>query len=290
LKSKVEVVAGTSQQTQLFLARRLRQLRTQISGVLNINPFLMAALQDFHNIHDQSSLAEFMLNWHLGTGHSTSFGKMIDERLLPSVFGTSHLDATFRHKPPFNNAAFDDIDHLVPRKDGEYLLSLKASSWSIQYAQAMAIYQNFKRLGDQKLQRKGVVVGVFYGHSGLLTDKYRIVRGDNARRQAQLERLDYVQVKAGAQFWTWLNDDEPKTQDWVLEGIQDGAKKFLAINEDMADVVGGARTLLVKEFQQKYGLPKDGSLDWFFLLHAVNDERGEEIGEQALEDFKDSDE
>lgn len=172
-----EIITGPANEIALFLSRRLRKLRTEISGVFNINPFLMCALQDFHQITDQNSLAEFMLSWHLGTGHATSFGKMVDERILPNVFKTIRLDSTFRHKPPYNSPPFDDIDHLVRRSDKEYLLSLKAGSWTIQYGQAMGLYHNFKALGQQNLQGAGVVVGVFYGHKGLLTDKYRIVRG-----------------------------------------------------------------------------------------------------------------
>jgi Type II restriction endonuclease EcoO109I len=284
-----DVVKGVAEETELFLARRLRKLRTEISGVLNVNPFLMCALQDFHQIKDQKSLAEYMLNSHLATGHSTGFGKMIDEKVLPKVFGTIRLDEKFRSKPPYNGEAFDDIDHLVTRSDGRHLLSLKASSWTIQYGQAMGIYSNFKKLGDLKQQQQGITMGVFYGHKGLLTDKYRIIKGENVRRQEILENLDYVEVRAGKDFWTWLNDDEPATQDWVLEGIQKGAKDFLKHNPGMMEVVGGAGQMLVKEFQKKYGLPQDGSLDWFVLLHAVNNGEGAELGGEALDEFTDSD-
>lgn len=181
--NRTRIVEGTSQEISLFLGRRLRKLRTEVGGVLNINPFLMCALQNFHTITDQASLAACILDWHLGTGHATSFGKMIDERLLPNVFQTTRLDSTFRNVRPYNTPPFDDIDHLVHRSDGQYLLSLKASSWTIQYGQAMGLYRNFRQLGDLKLQGAGIVVGVFYGHRGLLTDKYRIVRGQNVRRR-----------------------------------------------------------------------------------------------------------
>lgn len=278
-----EIIAGTARETALFLSRRLRKLRTKISGVLNINPFLVCALQDFHQIEDQHSLAEYLLNSDLGTGHATSFGKMVDEKLLPDVFGTIRLDSTFRHTPPYNTAPFDDIDHLVRRSDGEYLLSLKASAWTIQYGQAMGLYDNFLKLGQQNLKGAGIVVGVFYGHKGLLTDKYRIVRGENFRRQDILQKLDYVEVKAGAEFWSWLNDDEVATQDWVIEGIERGTNDFSSNNPEMSEVVGGAAELLVQELQTKYGLPDDGSLDWIFLLHAINNNQGEDLGESSFD-------
>lgn len=283
MATRTEVVEGTATETALFLARRLRKLRTHISGVLNINPFLLCALKDFHRITDQQSLAEFMLIWHLGAGHSTSFGKMVDERILPNVFRTVRLDSTFRHQPPYNTAPFDVIDHLVHRNDGEFLLSLKASSWSIQYGMAMDLYRNFLELGAGDLRSSGIVVGVFYGHKALLTDKYRIVRGDNVRRQNDLQRLDYVDVKAGEVFWSWLNNDETATQDWILEGIEQGSAGFSRANTDMDAVVGGAATQLVGELRAKYGLPADGKIDWRFLLHAVNDDTGEEIGTEPIE-------
>jgi len=277
------IVQGTANEIALFLSRRLTKLRTQISGVLNINPFLMAALRDFHQFTDQTALAEFMLSWHLGTGHATSFGKMIDERLLPHVFGTTRLDTTCRHQEPYNRPPFDDIDHIIYRSDGAYLLSLKASSWTIQYGQAMGLYNNFRQLGEQHLEQRGIVVGVFYGHKGLLTDKYRIVRGENVRRQAVLQPLPYVTVKAGEQFWRWLNDDNPATQDWVMTGILQGADYFHTHNADVAAVVGGAAQQLVEELQRKYALAKDGTLDWYALLHAINNDRGERLGTEAVE-------
>jgi len=284
MPTRTEVIDGMAHETALFLGRRLRKLRTKISGVLNINPFLLCALRDFHSITDQRSLADFMLIWHLGGGHATSFGKMIDERVLPIIFKTVRLDATFRHEQPYSTPPFDDIDHLVNRADGQYLLSLKASSWTIQYGQAMGLYRNFLELGQLNLQGRGVVVGVFYGHKGLLTDKYRIVRGDNVRRQDVLHRLGYVDVKAGQVFWSWLNNDRQGTQDWILAGIEEGAAKFSQANQDLSIVVGGAATQLVQELQAKYHLPMDGSIDWTFLLHAINDDRGEAIGSEPVEE------
>ncbi len=283
MATQKEVIDGASLETQLFLGRRLRKLRTEISGVLNINPFLMCAIKDFHQIKDQESLAQFMLIWHLGGGHATSLGKMIDERLLPNVFGTTRLDTTCRHQEPYNQPPFDDIDHVAHRQNGDYLLSLKASAWTIQYGQAMGLYRNFKELGDLGLQRKGIVVGVFYGHKGLLTDKYRIVKGENVRRQDTLSILPYVEVKAGAMFWSWLNDDQIETQEWLLEGILKGVEQFSSHNEDMAAIVGGAASQLIKELQVKYDLPSDGSINWSLLLHTINDDKGEEIGAEAID-------
>ena len=38
-----KIIETTAKETALFLGRRIRKLRTEISGVLNINPFLMRA-------------------------------------------------------------------------------------------------------------------------------------------------------------------------------------------------------------------------------------------------------
>lgn len=229
-----------------------------------------------------------MLVWHLGNGHATSFGKMIDERLLPNVFGTGRLNSSFRHKPPYNSEPFDNIDHVVQRADGLYLMSLKASGWTIQLGQAMNLYKDFKQLTDEHLDgnglnAKGIIVGVFYGHKGLLTDKYKIVQGVNRRRQNSLTPLAKVDVKAGALFWSWLNDDEPRTQDWIIEGIQQGTREFSENNPETRALVGGAAKQLVDALRKKYGLPGDGSIDWSLLLHAINDDQGKEIGEEAVE-------
>jgi hypothetical protein len=278
-----EIVDKTAKETALFLGRRLRKLRTEIGGVLNVNPFLMRALKDFHQIKDQTSLSEFMLTWHLANGHATGFGKMIDEKVLPQVFGTKRLDSSCRDEAPYNREIFDDIDHIVTRRDGDYLLPLKAGAWTIQLGQAMGLYRHFLALGKEKLQSKGIVVGVFYGHKGLLRDKYRIVKGENERHQSEMEKLPYVEVKAGEKFWTWLNDDTSLTQDWLMEGIAKGADDFLAGSPDASIVIGGAPQRLVEELRAKYGLPNDGSIDWALLLHAVNDDKGDEIGSEAIE-------
>lgn len=269
-----ECVTGTAKETALFLGRRLRKLRTKISGVLNLNPFLLRTLKDFHQITDQLSLAQFLLTAHLGGGHATGFGKMIDEKVLPQVFRTKRLDSSCRDVPPYNREVFDDIDHLVTRKDGVYLLSLKAGAWSIQLGQAMGLYRHFLALGEQGLQSCGIVVGVFYGHKGLLTDKYRIVYGENVRHQAEMRKLDYVEVKAGAEFWSWINDDEEATHEWLLEGIAKGADDFTANTPDMKEVVGGAAHRLVLELREKYGFrlmaPSIGSS--FFTLSTMTKE------------------
>jgi hypothetical protein len=93
-----------------------------------------------------------------------------------------------------------------------------------------------------------------------------------------------VHVKAGAEFWSWLNDDHPETQDAVMQGILTGVKGFSRDNPTMAQIVGGAASLLVRELRAKYQLPEDGSIDWLFLLHSINDDKDLPIGAEAVEE------
>jgi hypothetical protein len=269
---KQDVINKVAIEASGFIKRRATKISEEIGSFLNINPFLLAAISDMHEIKDQRSLTEFLLAAHLATGHSTSFGKMIDEKLLPNVFGTQKLDAKFRRESHFSDTIYDDIDHIVKRGDSkEYLLSLKAGAWTIQHGQAMQLYHNFKDFGDRDLARDGIVIGVFYGNETLLTNKYDIVQGINRRHQESMTRLGYVQVKAGKAFWSWINDDQEETQDWVMEGIKLGCEQYLESDKGVAELFRNAPAKLEAELQEKYALDKDGSLDWIHLLHAVND-------------------
>lgn len=272
MPSKGEIIAGVSSEAKAFLERRVGLIESEISAFLNVNPFLLRCIRDLHGIDNQDSLAEYLLIYHLAVGHATGFGKMIDEKILPGVFGTTRLDAKTRRSLRLTQSIFDDIDHIAKINGNEFLLSVKAGAWTIQHGQAMQIYGNFKALGEKGLSKDGIVVGVFYGHKGLLTNKYDIVRGINPRHQAELTPLDFVSVKAGKEFWSWLNGGEMATQDWVMEGIRAGANKFFKGRETAGRVADQAKTRLKDELRAKYGLPKDGSLDWPSLLHAINDE------------------
>jgi hypothetical protein len=272
MKTREQIVSGVASEISEFIKRRATKVSAEIGSFLNLNPFLLAAISEMHEIKDQDSLAEFLLAAHLATGHATSFGKLIDERVLPVVFGTAKLDAAYRRSNDLTDAVFDDIDHIVVRADGkEYLLSLKAGSWTIQHGQAMQLYANFKELIERGAAKDGIVVGVFYGNETLLTNKYDIVQGINRRHQATMTRLTQVSVKAGKEFWSWLNDDETATQDWVMEGIRQGSEQYLKGDNHLAQVFKDAPEKLKAELREKYNLPADGSLDWFYLLHAVND-------------------
>ncbi|MEG6513153.1 PmeII family type II restriction endonuclease [Desulforamulus ruminis] len=272
MAKKEHIVSGVAKESHDFLARRVEKVKKQISSFLNINPFMMRALQELHSFKDIKSMSEFLFISHLASGHATSFGKMVDEKLLPNVFNTIKLTARVRRDQSFEASAFDDIDHLVKRTEGEYLLSLKASAWTIQHAQAMQLYHNFKAIGDFRLYGKGIVVGVFYGNAEALTNKYSILRGINPRHQDEFVQLKYVSVKAGKEFWSWLNNDEEETQDWVLEGIIKGANDYYNNNPLSKQFVLDGPSKLAKELSEKYNIPEKGFIDWFYLMHAINDD------------------
>ncbi|MCE3006763.1 MAG: restriction endonuclease [Bacteroidetes bacterium] len=271
-KNKEEVVNKVAIEIEALLIRRIRKLEKEISSFLNINPFLMSALRDIHELKNLDDLANFLFISHMASGHATSFGKTIDEKILPNVFGTIKLDSVQRRKRKMNSSAYNEIDHIVnPHSDTDWcLLSVKAGPWTIQDASAHSLYSAFKQIGDFNLYGKEIVVGVFYGNESSLTNKYEILRGINPRQQSQFVVLDYVRVLAGKDFWSWLNGGEERTQEWVLEGTQVGSSKVLSSNEDVAKIVRNAPERLKYELQEKYDLDFDSEIDWLKILFAIN--------------------
>ncbi len=126
---------------------------------------------------------------------------------------------------PWNDPLFDEIDHIVKRPSGEvYLLSQKAGRWTIQLTMAVQLNRSFAKLVEMraagKIQFTKIVVGVFYGKTHTLTDKYDLIRGINRGARHEVKNLaKEVEVYAGRDFWTWLNDGEAQTQEWVMLGI-----------------------------------------------------------------------
>ena len=114
-----------------------------------------------------------------------------------------------------------------------------------------------------------IVVGVIYGTQESLTDKYRIIRGLTTRAEHDIADISaHVQVLAGREFWSWLNDDEARTQEWILEGIALGYE--LAVEEH------GPIKDLFENFVDDYAstfdafISEEGDLDWEALLRDIN--------------------
>jgi len=202
-QSKKKVVDGVSSLVLDFLIRRLNKLEKDISSFLNVNPFLMSALRDFHSFKKIQDLADFLFIAHMSQGHATGFGKLVDEKMLPEVFGTIKLTEKIRKERKLTAAAYNEIDHIVnPGSNDDWsLLSLKAGAWTIQDTAAHNLYNSFKQIGDFQVYGKEIVVGVFYGDKDSLTNKYDILRGINPRQQNQFVELNHVRVLAGKEFW-----------------------------------------------------------------------------------------
>lgn len=265
------VVAKVADLVRDLILRRLKKIQGKdISKYLNVNPFLLSLLRDFHSFNSISDVAEFLFISHMAQGHNTSFGKLVDEKILPQVFGTVKLNAQERASRKMTAAAFNEIDHIInPDSQEDWcLLSLKAGAWTIQDSMAHNLYAAFKDLGDYQLYGNEIVVGVFYGKQDDLTNKYDILRGINPRQQDQFVQLKHVRVLAGKEFWSWLNGDEEETQLWLLEGTRQGSK--MVFDSTGTEDIVNAPARLVEELARKYNLSLGGTIDWEKLLIAIN--------------------
>lgn len=238
------------------------------------NPLLLPLVAALHGISSASDLTRLYVEGHLIVGHNTGFGKLIDEKLLPQVFGTEKLTGRFRGRtPPFSQAAFNDIDHLVPRGEGVDLLSLKASRWTINLGGATNLNSSFKALSDyyvvpDRARYREIVVGVLFGKAGALGDKYEVLRGATPYQRTKhgvTDLTETVRVVAGREFWSWLNDDEERTQDWVLAGILAAAREYTASEGALRPELMWAESRVIRELEDG-----PGGLDFEGLLRDIS--------------------
>jgi hypothetical protein len=263
--SQNNVIKGTSEVTRWWISKRLAKLQS-ISDTISINPFMAPLVMALHSHNSLDEFATLLLNSHFMTGHATGFGKLIDEKLLPHVFGATKLNARFRKKEPYSRTAFGEIDHVVKNRYGrEQLLSMKASKWTIQLTMAVQLNSSFSELIELKKQRiidfDKIIVGVFYGKQDKLTDKFSIIQGicSGAKHNVQDITQD-VEVYSGRKFWSWLNDDEDATQEWVMQGIEtaigDSSKELNVVKNKI-------------NFDQ-YFEQQNGIVDWKSILLDIN--------------------
>ncbi len=276
--NKAAVVEGVSRQIVWWMGERQKKLAELRHETLSVNPFLLPLIFGIHQFKDFDELAEFLVAAHLSTGYATGFGKLMDEKILPKVFGVTKLDKATRRAAPFSMSAFDEIDHIIPSTGNHAakLLSLKAGRWTIQLTMAVQLnkafaelleLRNSDRLGTFTFEEIGV--GVVYGTKDTLTDKYDILRGINrGANHGVTDLTDDVHVYVGREFWAWLNGGEQLTQEWVIEGIIQGfqiAEKSL----------GSLENLLVdfrKEFSQQFhfAVRPDSTMDWEAIIKKIN--------------------
>lgn len=274
-KTKKEIINGVSEKIMWWVDKRREKLIEMQHGSHAVNPFLWPIIKNMHGFKSFRELVSFQLAGHLVEGHATGFGKLIDEKILSEVFGTTKLDSKFRRENGnYDNHEFDNVDHLVKSSNGEFdLLSLKAGRWSIQLGQAVQLNRSFQRLIKAKIEKKEnfnkILVGVFYGTEEKLTDKYKIIRGLPTRATHDIVDISKdVEVIAGRNFWAWINDGIPETQEWVLEGINRGYE--LSVKHH------GAMDKLFEKFIDDFSkgfdehLKEDGTIDWASLLKKIN--------------------
>jgi hypothetical protein len=269
-----DVIAGTQEVVLWWLNNRQQEKFYQIQhATFNPNPFLLPLVATLHGADSVEELGEILLAGHLVSGHNTGFGKLFDEKLLPKVFKTSKLDKAYRTStPPFSQSAFNDIDHVVHRSNYDDLLSLKASKWTINLGGAKDLNRSFEQIRLHHIRpypgRYGeIAVGVLYGQN--LTDKYQVLRGET-QRQRDLHDVtdltDTVNVYSGRAFWTWLNDGEAMTQDWVMQGVLQATAAF-------ADSSRQKRLIraLIDKSDSLSSLRSSGlEFDWQKMLKEVN--------------------
>lgn len=265
------VVRGVKHWAKWWVRQRKMKLEEQLNETMSVNPFILPFLFDYHDLDDFEGLVELIVAAHLMTGHATGFGKLIDEKILPGVFGTTKLDAKHRgQNHPFKSSCFDEIDHLINRSDGRReLLSLKAGKWTIQLTMAVQLNRSFNEMIDDYGNHfDKIVVGVFYGKKEGLTDKYDILRGVNrGANHDVVDIMDRVDVLAGREFWTWLNDGEFCTQDWVLAGIN-AALKEENIHETAKKLLSDFTAGVAMKYKNEVGADK--KVDWQKILTKIN--------------------
>jgi hypothetical protein len=269
--SKDAIVSGTSEWIKWWVEQRKSKLEEELSSTMSVNPFMLPIVYELHSLKNFNQLGDLFIDSHLMTGHSTGFGKLIDEKILPNIFGTTKLDAKYRKdNPMFMNSCFDEVDHVVPRNGTvNDLLSLKASKWSIQLTMAVQLNASFNEIIKKFGNKCGkIVVGVIYGKTDDLTDKYDILRGINRGKKHNVTDITKrVVVYAGKDFWKWLNDGEPKTQEWLLEGILKGIREDDTMKE-CEKLLSDFKGRIKKKYSQY--VKKNDEIDWVSLLKDVN--------------------
>jgi hypothetical protein len=264
------VVQIVSEETRWMVKQRMFKLKEAMTESMSVMPFLMPILYDIHGATTIQELGDLLVIGHLMVGHSTSFGKLLDEKVLPKAFKTEKLTGAYRAaNQPFKEACFNEIDHLVRRPEGPVLLSLKASRWTIQLTAAIELNSAFdKILKGYSPPYNRIVVGVFAGKRESLTDKYDILRGINrGKKHNVVDLTGNVLVYAGKDFWTWLNNGEEATQGWVLDGILKGLKDA-DCRKECAELLRAFKDSFNKSYAQY--VKKGGAVDWHGLLTAIN--------------------
>lgn len=269
---KEDIINGVAIEVVRFVKNRRDKLDGLRHTSMAVNPFLNPLIMELNGYDDLDELSAFLVGGHLLDGHATGFGKLVDERILPNVFGTKKLTGPFRREnPPYDAPMFGVIDHIMEYDNGgDGMLALKAGRWSIQLGQALNMNSSFARMLDARERGEvsfdRIVIGVLYGTEDTLTDKFRVATGVGPHDVVHIR--DHVDTYAGRRFWAWLNDGVDETQEWVMDGFlagMDAAREELG---SAADAVEAYRASYREQLARH--LRDDRTVDWHALLREVN--------------------
>lgn len=273
--TQAQVVQTTAGEVRWWINERLNKFRQLDHDTMAINPFMAPVLMALHSHMTFGELGELLLDGHFMGGHATGFGKLVDEKLMAKLFGSTKLTGPFRAKnPPYNEPHFSDVDHVigVGRPD-QILMSIKASRWTIQLGQAQSINHAFTNLlrmraaGETNFSK--IIVGVFYGKLEDLTDKFDIIRGIcSGARHHVTDIRDQVEVVAGREFWAMMNGGELATQQWIMEGVLAGVSAAAPELKDAKKLLEGYKSSF--EDMLKHHVGTGGAIDWIGLLKEIN--------------------
>jgi hypothetical protein len=274
--TREQIVDPVAKEIVWWLGERRKKLEELRHETMGVNPFLIPLILGMHSFQGLDELAAFLVIAHFSTGYATGFGKLMDEKILPNVFGTKKLNKAARKEKPFSRSVFDEVDHIVTQGSKTKLLSLKASRWSIQLTMAVQLNKALSELIQLRDAGKlgsftfdEIAVGVFYGTKAKLTDKYDILRGIN--RGAKHDVVDItndVHVYAGKEFWAWLNKGIPETHEWVLEGILKGLTISQHQTGSLRELIDAFGEEFAKNFESF--VRADKSIDWRGILRKIN--------------------
>ena len=270
MSHQISIVDGVKREVLWWIRQREKKLVDTLTETMSLNPFIAPFIYEYHDCGSISAMFSLLISGHLLTGHATGFGKLIDEKILPNVFNAIKLDKRMRSTHPrYQSSEYDEIDHLVDLNGNRYLLSLKAGKWTIQLTMAVQLNESFNTIiNSHQHNGERIVVGVAYGHSEGLTDKYEILRGINRGANHKVHDLrGHVEVKCGREFWQWISGGDESAQLKVLQGITEALRE--------SDIRTKFRTH-IERFEttvcSSYGLDKNRYDDkvWSDLLESIN--------------------
>src|SRR6185312_5105032 len=96
IADRATVVGIVKDEACWMIKNRVEKLRDALTESMSVSPFLIPILSYLHQNANFGELGELLVVGHLMVGHFTSFGKLVDEKILPRAFKTRKLDAAFR--------------------------------------------------------------------------------------------------------------------------------------------------------------------------------------------------